>query len=79
MLVVFNNLNLPFIYRVHEAPDQEKVTDYSKFNKSLGGDIKTAQSKSLQLKSKVFLKMMIIIKENYLRIVMKMEYRSIKA
>ncbi len=40
----------PFIYRVHDLPDQEKILEFSKFVKSLGYSfIPNGQSKSNQL------------------------------
>ncbi|NMB81217.1 MAG: ribonuclease R [Ignavibacteria bacterium] len=31
-----NKLNRPFVYRIHDLPDKEKVTEFSRFVKSLG-------------------------------------------
>ena len=31
-----NNLQLPFVYRIHDLPDKEKIIEFSRFVKSLG-------------------------------------------
>jgi len=45
-------MELPFIYRVHEYPEEEKIRDYLKFISSLGyvypGNIKDIRPKTLQ-------------------------------
>ena len=45
-------MNLPFIYRVHEVPKEEKLRDYLTFVSSLGytvtGDIKSSDPKAVQ-------------------------------
>ena len=45
-------MNLPFIYRVHEVPKEEKIRDYLTFVSSLGytvtGDIKSSDPKAVQ-------------------------------
>ena len=33
---IFSRGNIPFIYRVHDYPDEEKITEFSRFVKSLG-------------------------------------------
>lgn len=39
----FNNLHAPFIYRVHETPDMDKVRDLNKFLFNLGYKINTTK------------------------------------
>lgn len=45
-------MELPFIYRIHEYPDEEKIRDYLKFISSLGyvytGNMKDIKPKNLQ-------------------------------
>ena len=45
-------MNLPFIYRVHEVPKEEKIRDYLTFVSSLGytvtGNVKSSDPKSVQ-------------------------------
>lgn len=33
---IFSRSNLPFVYRVHDYPDEEKITEFARFVKSLG-------------------------------------------
>ncbi len=43
------NMDLPFVYRVHDVPNSEKVEDFSNFVKALGYQLKT---KTLSLTSR---------------------------
>lgn len=40
----FNNLHAPFIYRVHETPDMDKVKDLNKFLFNLGYKVNTTKN-----------------------------------
>jgi ribonuclease R len=33
---IFSRGNIPFVYRVHDLPDEEKITEFTRFVKSLG-------------------------------------------
>ncbi|MCU0412908.1 MAG: ribonuclease R [Ignavibacteriaceae bacterium] len=33
---IFSRANVPFVYRVHDYPDEEKITEFTRFVKSLG-------------------------------------------
>ncbi len=46
-----NNASYPFIYRIHDVPDRDKLVEFSNFVKSLGYnfDINSASTKQLQL------------------------------
>lgn len=48
----YNNLNVPFVYRIHERPQEEKITTFFEFLSALGvpvtGTKKEIQPKTLQ-------------------------------
>ncbi|MGN1208423.1 MAG: ribonuclease R, partial [Christensenellales bacterium] len=48
----FENKHIPFVYRVHEKPNEEKLENFKEFVESLGfkfdGDFKTIDSKKIQ-------------------------------
>jgi ribonuclease R len=73
---------LPFLYRIHEKPDNEKVTNFGKFLEALGFRVKIPQNispKSFQeLMNKVLgTKDDVLIKEVALRTMMKANYSNI--
>jgi len=43
---IFSKGNIPFIYRVHDYPDEEKIAEFSRFVKSLGYKFNTKSGKA---------------------------------